>query len=368
MADIKTHFRELSVIHGIILHREQLDFSTPLTSLEFYEVCEKHISNDITSAKNILDIDINQYAGIIRNGHNLAKLIIDTFPDISNDGELYWLGGDTQKDEPADIVIDDYSFSLKEDSFILENMGLYKYLNLITNANYKRGLHIFKEFSPSEFELWFNYTWNFLLKSGNWSMIKNGKNSSITINKDNVIFNFNGAISTIPNKTNLLYADFVSNTTSTTREKVFSKWIGEIIKSDSTYQRLKKECSSKAGENLVTLINTNLDPKGLMRFLRIHENEYFYGKSTSFGSEIYKVPSSENFEHNIKVTEVSYGVPASQLNLHTTIKNIKTDKELKIRNEIRYSHGQLNGTPEAKMYYGRDQDLTAIYERVAPKE
>lgn len=57
-----------------------------------------------------------------------------------------------------------------------------------------------------------------------------------------------------------------------------------------------------------------------------------------------------------------YEVPGSQLNIITTFKNKSTGKILEFRNECRFSHGQFNGTPEAKMYVAKNTSLTNLYE------
>ncbi|MPN29613.1 hypothetical protein SDC9_177066 [bioreactor metagenome] len=103
---------------------------------------------------------------------------------------------------------------------------------------------------------------------------------------------------------------------------------------------------------------------GIARFLRIHEHEYFYAKTTLSGVEIYRVPSVHDFGKKLKIISVVGSVPDCQANILTTIMNLDTKKTLVLRNECRFSHGQFNGTPEAKMYYGKDQSLLAIYDQI----
>jgi hypothetical protein len=74
---------------------------------------------------------------------------------------------------------------------------------------------------------------------------------------------------------------------------------------------------------------------------------------------IYKVPSSQEFANFINIKSINYSVPRSQLNIITEIENKSTGNILTLRNELRYSHGQFNGTPEAKMYYD-DQQSTGL--------
>ena len=55
-------------------------------------------------------------------------------------------------------------------------------------------------------------------------------------------------------------------------------------------------------------------------------------------------------------------MPDSQLNIFTEIKNTQNNKSLLFRNELRYSHGQFNGTPEAKLYHKSGGDLSIMYD------
>lgn len=371
MADIKTHLRELSVIYGILtICKGQQPNISSISPKQFYDACESGVYNDIFVAKNILTLNSFdlEHKQILENGCKLALLMLQKLPPIKNFSRIIWSGYDTQKDNPYDIKIDNYRFSLKEDSYILENMGLYKYINLLTNSSLKRGLHVFKAFSPAEYKAWFNLTWNKLLQNGHskWIAKANGKyTSEIIIQSNAVTLNFNNEeISTIPNKTNLTVDEFISCTTSITREKVFSKWISENLKNDSQYINVKSECSETAGRNLTHYVNCKLNPINIARFLQIYNDEYYYAKTTPYETKLFKVPNITNFNNIFRVSNIEYDVPSSQLNIYTTITNIKTGKQLILRNENRFSHGQFNGTPESKMYYERGNDLSIIYEEI----
>ena len=84
----------------------------------------------------------------------------------------------------------------------------------------------------------------------------------------------------------------------------------------------------------------------------------------STGVEIFKVPSIISFGNDIIIESIESSVPNNQANILTTIKNKKTGQTLVLRNECRFSHGQFNGTPEAKMYYENGGSLEVIYERI----
>lgn len=174
IADIKTHLRELSVAVGagsIIKGEYHLDIIPDSES--FFEECEEYVEGNLISARNILDVDIRsgEYSSIVRNGLKMANAICEEFSFLPDD-KIVWVGDDTQKDDPVDLVIGKYGFSLKEDSYILENMGLYKYLTLMTGKQFERGLHVFKTFSPDEYEEWFLYSFERMIKSKDWKYNK----------------------------------------------------------------------------------------------------------------------------------------------------------------------------------------------------
>lgn len=78
--------------------------------------------------------------------------------------------------------------------------------------------------------------------------------------------------------------------------------------------------------------------------------------------QFFCVPNSPRFSCFYRFLGSQYEVPESQLNIISTFQNIHTGKILQFRNECRFSHGQFNGTPEAKMYATRTTNLTDLYE------
>ena len=79
--------------------------------------------------------------------------------------------------------------------------------------------------------------------------------------------------------------------------------------------------------------------------------------------QILKVPDKTTFTNSIIIKHIEWSVPKHQLNIITTLKNTVNQKVFKFRNECRYSHGQLNGTPESKSYYIGDS-LEFAYDRI----
>lgn len=379
MADIKTHLRELSVATTIGLLKDGIPFTiTDLyDSNKFFSYAKKVITGDISSATNLCSTTTfsGELKNIVDNGYNLGKAIYSNpYFKINKSDIITWQGNDTQKDDPIDISVGSYGFSLKEESFILENMGLYKLLNCYTGSTYKKR-HIFSDYARPEYEAWFDATWAELLKKLNsnggiweYNNIAKKKKGIITQAADNITLEYfqdgkSLAKTILP--INCTLSDFEKKTSSKTREEVFSKFIKQELESNDNYNAKKKSCAIAATAALANELNSNLNYNaGLPRFLRIHNKEYYYAKTTSSGIEIFKVPAISAFGNDIVIDSIVSSVPDKQANILTTIENKKTGKTLVLRNECRFSHGQFNGTPEAKMYYEHGGSLEVIYETI----
>lgn len=379
MADIKTHLRELSVatILGLLKNNLRFQLKDLYNSDMFWQLASQVIDSDISNASNICDVQkyTEELRQIIDNGYQLATYIYNN-PHfvITPKDPIYWLGNDTQKEDPADIAVGRYGFSLKEESFILENMGLYKLLNCYTGSRYTRR-HIFKDYAPYEYAQWFSVTWNEMLNivnsaGGQWqySNPRKPKGALITLSDDSVVLDYlergrSVARSILP--LNCSLATYENNTTAKTREEVFAKFINQCLDSNYAYTISKKECAIAASEGLADELNNNLNYRaGLPRFLRIHNFEYYYAKTTPYGVNVFRVPSIKDFGDSIRIESIKASVPNTQANILTTIVNINTGRRLVLRNECRFSHGQFNGTPEAKMYYEHGGSLLTIYDPI----
>lgn len=369
MADIKTNIRELSVAIGInlISQNKNINIDKLCNPKIFINTAKDSVSNLSYHANNILDLNKIEEDNkqILINGFTLANKIVKDFK-ITQKPNIIWCGFNNKKDNPTDIIVNNLCFSLKTDSFILENMGLYKLLTCITTHKFRRGVHIFREFALQEYENWFNYTWNFLCNNQEkwiYTNTQKGYVSSISFEKENVILNYNNkVISKIPfSTTNEM---FIKNTRKETREKVFAKWINDVLSKDTEYIKLKKICSETAGKNISQLITSTIDVSQIEKLFQIKDNEYYYAKVTNKETTILKVPDSQNFNKKIIMKPITYSVPESQLNLEIPIENINTKQYIVIRIECRFSHGQFNGTPEAKVYYSNGGDLSIIYEKI----
>jgi len=373
MADILTHLRELSFGYGILQNNNSTFQGTPKTFLKY---CQEHIVNceHLTrkQVSQVRDHFLPEEKKTIENGLRLAQYILDKKIITSDTPKIVWLGNQTQSGTPVDIEIDDIPFSLKEESFVLHNMGLYQLINIIIDkVEFKRGLHVFEKYAPDELNTWFNKTREITiqkLKEKSFET-KDGtyKNIKLAYSDDLLYMFYNGLENRIKEFSTCDYNRFKKETSGIFREKVFSKFINSILYDNNTYIENKRYCSEVAGENLVNYLmkrlSENPSPKSLYNLFRITKKPYYYAKTTSSFIEVYRVPSQEEFKSKIKITSITSGVPTSQLNLYTTMENIETNEKLIVRNELRYSHGQLNGTPEAKMYIDEGSLLIA-YEKV----
>lgn len=372
MADIKTHLRELSVAITVGMIRDGKNFTVSelYNGNHFMDCAVLCISNDVSAANNIRQIGVfsDELKEIVNNGVKLGREICESdYFHINNTTKILWVGNNTQKGDNADIAIDNYQFSLKENSFILRNMGLYALLNSLTSSNYDRGLHVFRIFAPDEYERWFIFTWQkfceFLKDNDGWELYSDSDTSLANIDSEDVVMSFNDDVKKVP--IDISSTDsYMAYTDSAIREKVFAKWISYQLKASITYNKLKKQCSDVAGQKVSDFINSNFKSDNVYDFFQVYDSEYYYAKTTTNGVSILKVPSKKNFAKDISFLGTTYSAPVSQLNIMSSFKNNITGKEITFRNECRFSHGQFNGTPEAKMYITNDSDLTDIYETI----
>lgn len=91
-----------------------------------------------------------------------------------------------------------------------------------------------------------------------------------------------------------------------------------------------------------------------MEILQIYEDEYYFGKCLNEIPYLFKVPSKDKCD--IISLTIDYNVPKSQLNVLFTFEVVirlnghGKNNTIKMHVECRYSHGQFNGIPEAKLY------------------
>ena len=359
MADILTHLRELSVGFVFASKKSIKDIDPEY----FLKICRENIKNcenlDIAQISKDMTCFGKTELNTVNNGLQLGNAIRKYFK-ISEKPSINWLGGCTQSGTVVDLIIDQYRFSLKEDSHILENMGLYKLLNTLTGEEkFSRGLHCFEHFSKISLNNWFSTTKEIIISELKKKafIIKKEYMSRAFLEDGNLHLEFyrNNCLSDssiLENFKDTTYDDFLGKTNDIIREKIFAKLINERVSRDEKYIRAKSDCAKEAGKAIIRYLSGHIgkSPVTLARFFRFENDEYYYAKTTDKFIEIFKVPSLNTFKKNISIKDIQYSVPSSQLNIITTIQNKTSKQEIEFRNELRYSHGQFNGTPEAKLY------------------
>ena len=373
MPSVESDLRELGVAFWVhaLLNEKDVDVEQ-MSGSEFYACAEGAISSDISPAsalKLISHFDEKQL-DIMRRSRETAIALVRTF-DLSQKCKIEWTGCDPQKIDPIDVTIGSLKLSLKESSFILHNMGLYQYVTTMTGVKVDKALHIFEDFAPHEYQRWFHFCWVKLrefLNLRRFEYVKDQKYRSRMWKKSGTIFmevrNAEAKCEArLPDSDDVTLNDFKEQTTSDIREHVFSKWIKQELQGRDDYEEIKKKCSLAAGKAFTEFITKHIknDNVALLKFLRLCDCEYFLVKNSG-EVEIFRVPSIATAAQALRVSEIRSSVPESQLNIITTIENSRTGKALTIRNELRFSHGQFNGTPEAKMYYG--SPLEVVYDPV----
>jgi len=362
VADIKTILRELSVILGYILAKYKLTFTEDnldiKTYLDFIRKYCKNVNECNSEIQKIEEIeDFVIHKGIIKNGLNLGKLL---YEKLNLDGDIYWLGSSVNSTYPFDIKIGEIGISLKEDSYILKNPSFANYLNALVQPEQPfKNVHVFRKFAAIEFNDWYNYTYKRLFDEffnkvqGDTIFSYPKRGTYIKKGKAGLIFGSNEAAIEIEGNEDLDEISLNARLGGYIFEHTVSKWIKETLeKKDANYEKLKKECSLKAGKNLRDFVikDLNLNNNQLLELFQIYDDPYYYGKS--FGkTHLYQVPS--NKECKISLKEIEIKVPQSQLNVYFTfeISNSNGSNVVVFRVECRYSHGQLKGIPEAKLYY-----------------
>lgn len=362
MADIKTILRELSVILGYILSKYKLEFAEEFidvkTYLEFIRKYCKNINECNTEIQKIEALDdFIIHKDTIINGLNLGKLL---FKKLNLDGDIYWLGAKVNSKYPFDIQIGETGISLKEDSYILKNPSFANYLNaLVQPATSFKNIHVFRKFAPNEFKKWYDYTYNKLMDEFNKRKINElifkypKRGTYIKKGTKGLVFGEKSSEIEIGINENLDEIHFNSRLGGFIFEHTVTKWIKENLENkDYEYEKLKKDCSLKAGENLKEFINTNLNlnSNNILELFQIYDKPYYYGKSYK-EIHLYQVPS--NNECKVKLISIEIKVPKSQLNVYFTfeISNCNGSNSIIFRVECRYSHGQFKGIPEAKLFY-----------------
>lgn len=366
MANELTHLRELSFIYGLC-HRSHV-----IRPSIFLQCVERIIGC------NLSDIKVSKHDGTfsdkeidtLKNGIVLAQYVKDKHILKPPFDTVQWVGN-THGVSPCDVVVNGVGFSLKERSFILENMGLYKYLNLMTGSDFKRGkLHAFEYFAKDDLDAWFLCTRDIIvnhLRQKPWHFIKDKNTYEMTLHGNNLYASINNERYLISDFVGMDYNQYKDKDTvpAVYKEKCVSRFINKEVSNNVEYIKCKKACAEKAGQNIISYIKENFFPDKaiLTKLFRFSETQaYYYAKVVEQSPTVYYVPLAGENIKCVEMVDIKYSILISQLNIITKLRIKDTNMEINLRNEIRYSHGQLNGTPEAKLYYDKSSDLP--YEKI----
>ena len=370
MADLKTSLRELSV--ALIIGIKTKHLSIPINELyhpkTFIDTILKVVNNDVGNAINIANLKKfnDSLLKVISNGFKLGNYIYNCNKFIFNENdEIIWTGTFNKKYGVIDLIVGKYFFSLKEESFILKNMSLNNLLNALTNKHLTNSINVFTKFANHEFNEWFKYSWNIFV---NYLQIhqsfihqNNGYFAKATITDDKIIFEYNEDKLIAPLTINdfLTYMQF---TNTKIREKLVAYWIFHYLRKDKTYRKLKRQCNYVTGAKLANYINQNYCITNIHKFLQIFPFTYYYAKIEKGIPKIWEVPTSTQANLKLQFIEATFKA-TNQLYLITKFRNL-SNKILTFYNECRYSHGQFNGTPEAKLYVDKSTCLDNLFTRI----
>ena len=356
MADILTNLRELSFIYG--MHHDESDVA-PDVFLSRVTVLTS-VPDNVSISSNQNHFTDNE-KNTISNGIRLAKSVISSGVVEPRAINITWLGN-IQDGQPFDVRVNDIAFSLKEKSFILKNMGLYAFLNILTGASYSRGTNAFEEFSKQELNDWFCNTRNLIIKylnRKNWLFEKRDNTYEMKLQSNDLYLSINSEQVVLEDFCNCTYDNY-KIIKGKFKEKVVSKFIEKNLQSDVEYLKYKRDCSIKAGESIVKFIENNfVENENMLTelFGFSASEEYYYAKVTDNDVDIRLVPMARDNTLEVEIKSIESSVPVSQLNIVTKIKIEGCDGLVILINEIRYIHGQFNGIPEAKLYYDSQSDL-----------
>jgi hypothetical protein len=381
MADIDTHLRELSVL-------VYLEKSINL-NLKPDKITPDKFIKKIADVKNATSLTIGQIARfadkfddkeklILENGLKLAELIRNKL-HVADSSPKSWMGSlrNSGGKIKHDVVVKDLRISLKEDSEIFDNMGLYRFCNILEGSPlYGRGkLHIFKEFAKAEFEKWFEKTRDLVVKElvkGEKSFENPGKyKSKIRLDGDLLILEvkYTGRLTKtekIPLFSKAKYFKNFEPLSGKIKEHVFAKLINNYIEDNPFYIKMKNACSIAAGTAFVNKYKCKEKKviAGLSELICLESQKYYYGKVTGSSVNLYEVPSNSDEKFNkIQIASFEVSVPESQCNVLTKLTNNNYGSELVLQSQMRYSHGQFKGIPEAKLYY-ESGDLSGFWKKL----
>ena len=331
IAKIKTAYRETACILGLLSKKGQGTRAILASSSKEYldmvldtqvdlRESEKRALESVSWERGYMPAEVKE---TILNNYKLGKKIRGFYyyhRDTPIDPDtVKWVGDDTSY-APADMLVNNEKWSLKEKSSIIKNQSAATFLNILTNSDdYGRGFHLLNELAPEE----------------NLQGLQK------------IVSHYNA------DNPETAYPEFKDYSEWKSQPKSEQKKLSRYIQSKDRTPEFKRELeeiktriNEKAGDNLLKRINNahEVDAGELLG----SDVDYFYSKFDHNGDMFAGyVPNKETISKHVKVKAIWY-TAGSQLNIIIKYVNTRAEEFLTIT-EIRYSHGQFNGIPEAKM-------------------
>lgn len=360
MATARTEVSELSVCVGLNAIREHR--SLPLSQFSFLEAAQNYCSLEQCWMLNdkIRNMRQNTFSEQVMLGYAMAFSIADKLNyEIS---DVRWNGFSVTDDSPADVYVSGIGISIKNNSNIIGNLGLSHLTKIISDNPLPRGTDIFEHFAKREYLHWFccaieslPHYWH--SDNEDCSVCYDDRHLTIIHDTDIVKFNVDD-IDSVPSCYDKMRKAGIKPS------KSLSKAIASMMPT-AEYIDAKSTCANKTGKAFVEYLSSNIKENGLPRLIGCRESEYWYCKGTSLRDIIInKVPSISDMQGKLRLTNIGYSVPKSQLNVLFSITNIETNRKIDMRAEARFSHGQFCGIPETKMYYANTTTPDMLYSAI----
>lgn len=330
----KTSIRELSVVAGI--HGIDSDRFTNLSGHAFIDTI-----SGITSLTGEKDLNTILAWGSWNKGgmpHDLVKLanngiflgnaIREAFyqnRDVTRLG-IVWSGIDKtdKKLAPRDLIISGDLWSLKDNSDILKNGSAKDLFNTSFGTNtYSAKVHSLRDFNPKAFDK----QYEILAKAYNAKYPNHPIPGNYEEWSEPAYYTAKG----MDTKRRGRYRKDAANKFISLPEYAGVKNAINELAGEEYMKRLPKDHSKIAVGNLIG-----------------YDTSYYYGSiSGQQKTLIGFVPDGKTITEKTKVTDIKY-TSGRQLDIFMTLEN-KYKENFVLQYEMRYSHGQLIGYPEAKL-------------------
>lgn len=334
-----TAYRETSTIIGV--HGHSYKALLEMSSEEYYEYVRKNINPDMRKGEKEALQACSWGAGYMpekirqtilanhRLGRKIRGYYFHTLKAEKLPEPVRWCGDDTTL-APADILIGEDRWSLKENSKIIKNSSIATIMSVLTPHSYGRGQNPFT--------------------------LNGSEQYMITLRGTTKLFNESHPEDKI----------LVPSTESDwaglprTERKRLANWINEEKRNRTknwvAIRELKMQLNKSTGEYILSEIQKAKADGYPVKAGELlgGDTDYYYGAlvNTKNGPKYIRtfVPKASTLNKLIKLDDVTIGTndkEQEQLNLMLHLSN-QRGETLSIQSEIRYSHGQFVTNPEVK--------------------